>query len=71
VTRLVVRLTRVEADLRRRRPRPETLAIYWDDELVSCRDHPRCGVEPDTGQHHAGVIRLSFGTPDLANRAAT
>ena len=61
MTRLAVRLTRIEADLRRRRPLPESFTICWDDELVPCPEHPQCGVEPDSGKHHAGVIRLSFG----------
>ena len=60
MTRLASRLARVEGDLRRRQPRPQTFAVYWDDDLVPCTEHPRCDVEPKTGRHHAGVNHLSF-----------
>ena len=63
-----MRLARVEGNITGRRPQPSTLSLFWDDELEPCEEHARCLVEPESGSHHAGVIRLSFNTPGLPGR---
>ena len=35
--------------------------IFWQDELVSCTEHLGCDIEVATGEHHLGVIHLTFG----------
>jgi len=46
---------------RRDRPvRVPDVRVFYDDELVSCAVHARCGVEKQTGRHHAGVLRLTI-----------
>ena len=45
----------------RDRPVPvPDVRVFYDDELVSCAVHARCGVEKQTGRHHAGVLKLTF-----------
>ena len=69
MTRLTVRLSRVEGNLLRRRPQASSIRLFLDDELEPCGEHVRCYVEPETKNHHAGVIRLSFKTPDIPARS--
>ena len=41
-----------------------SVRLFWDDEVVACGEHARCIVEPGSGTHHAGAVRLSFGGRD-------
>ena len=38
----------------------EHVRIYWDWELEPCTEHRACDLEPATGQHHRGVLHLTF-----------
>jgi len=39
------------------------IRVFWPEQLIPCREHPRCDVELETGAHHAGVIHLSVKGP--------
>jgi len=67
---LTGRLRRVEGNILRLRPKASSISLFWDDELEPCEEHARCLVEPESGSHHAGVIRLSFDSPDLPRRTS-
>jgi hypothetical protein len=36
--------------------------LFWADEVATCLEHYRCGIELSTGLHHA-VVRLSWEVP--------
>jgi hypothetical protein len=58
VTRLGIRITRVE---QRIRPATEQeVRILWPTQLKPCIKHPECDIEIETGEHHRNVIHLSF-----------
>ena len=54
-------LKRIERLLETRAALKRPLKVLWHDALVPCAQHPRCDIEVATGEHHQGVIHLSFG----------
>jgi len=40
--------------------RPPEVKVFYDDDVAVCAVHARCSVEKLTGQHHAGVLKLTF-----------
>lgn len=52
------RVRRLEEVLQRAPAR--SVRLFWDDEVDTCGQHVRCVVEPASGTHHSGVVRLSF-----------
>ena len=38
-----------------------TIRVFYHDERRACLEHEKCDVEPATGEHHGGVVHLTFG----------
>jgi hypothetical protein len=38
---------------------------------LPCGVHSDCGIEPESGKHHGGIIRLSFDRTDLPRGTRT
>ena len=59
--RLDRRLTLLERHMSERTGAWVPPRLFWHDELVPCNEHLGCDIEIATGEHHAGVIHLTFG----------
>ena len=59
------RLRAAEARAGANRQREPLIALFWNTDLVPCAEHSKCALEPATGEHHLGVIHLSFEGPNL------
>jgi hypothetical protein len=52
------RITRLEQG--RQSPVAPNLVLFWDDDLLPCRDHPACAIEKTSAAHFGNVVRLRF-----------
>jgi hypothetical protein len=57
---LAPRLRLLEERARRRADVKPVVRVFFDGELLECEEHESCGIEPETGVHHGGVVRLRW-----------
>jgi hypothetical protein len=57
---LAPRLRVLEERARRRADVKSVIEVFFAHERLECEEHESCGVEPETGVHHGGLIRLRW-----------
>jgi hypothetical protein len=41
------------------------VSVFFPHELAPCKEHQDCSLELASGEHHRGVIRLTFDADQL------
>jgi hypothetical protein len=58
--KLTARLSKLERKSKERSARPNSVRLFWDDELYPCKEHSHCDIARETGEHHVGVLHLDW-----------